>query len=78
MAHTKGPHTLESIFPDEDGYKIVKEGRKPRLLAVVKNQGSAPIYEAKDNALLYAAAPELLEALTGLVESVEHLGMEKK
>ena len=51
------------MHPDEDGYKIVKVGRTPRLLAVVKNQSSSPVYEARDNALLYAASPDLLEAL---------------
>ena len=63
---TPGPHTLDSIFADIDGYKIVKEGRVPRLLAVVKNQDSAPVYEAQANAHLYAAAPEMYEALEGI------------
>ena len=60
---TPGPHKLDSIFPDEDGYKIVKDTRTPRLLAIVKNQGSAPVYEAQANAYLYAAALEMYEAL---------------
>ena len=60
---TPGPHTLDSIFPDQDGFKIVKEGRNPRLLAIVKNQGSAPVYEAQGNASLYASATAMYEAL---------------
>lgn len=63
MSHTPGPFELES-YPDMDGYKIrgggqIFGGRK-RLLAVVKNQDSAPVYESQDNARLFAAAPDLL------------------
>jgi len=38
------------------------------LLAIIKNQGSAPVYEAQANAHLYAAAPEMYKALKAYEE----------
>jgi hypothetical protein len=64
--HTPGPWELDQ-YPDVDGYKI-RGGKTafrsgPRVLAIVKDQGSAPLYESQANARLIAAAPDLLEAL---------------
>jgi hypothetical protein len=70
--HTPGPWTLDSTFPDPDGYKvrggslIFRKG--PRLIAIVKNQGDSPITEDHlSDARLIAAAPDLLEALKDCV-----------
>jgi hypothetical protein len=66
--HTPGPWTLDSAFPDIDGYKVrggtLVFRKGPRLIAVVKNQGDSPIAEDHlSDARLIAAAPDLLSAL---------------
>ncbi len=76
MPHTPGPWKLASTYPDIDGYKVIggtlafRKG--PRLLAVVKNQGQRPLSEdSSADALLIAAAPDLLQALKDALHLLE-------
>jgi hypothetical protein len=55
------------MFPDLDGYKVRRLGRK-LTIAAVKNQDSAIAGEASANARLIAAAPELYKALKDLYD----------
>ena len=63
---------LKSIFPDEDGYKIVHASDTGMLIAVVKNQGSQVVGVAKSNCNLIVAAPQMLLAL----KMLQHLVVE--
>ncbi len=72
IKHTPGPWRM-SEFPDIDGYKIYG-GRtafnsKPRLLAVVKNQGTATMDESQNNARLFFYAPDLLAACKKYIDN---------
>ena len=64
--HTPGPWILDQ-FSAGIGYEIrggnTAFRKGPRLLAIVKDQESAPVNESRANSRLIAAAPELLDAL---------------
>lgn len=65
--HTPGP--LSAVRATQGGDYAVKD-RDNNIVAEcfedIREQGESAIEEAKANATLYAAAPELLEALTTL------------
>jgi hypothetical protein len=62
--HTPGPWRLDP-YSGDSGYTVWGGGtayrKGPRVLAIVKNQSSAPVNESRFNAHLIAASPDLLE-----------------
>ena len=76
--HTPGPHYVERIdtpqFGDDEAYEIRTDPRPQHgaLLATVHLQGG----RTRANANLYAAAPDLLEALEDCLEGMREQGVE--
>lgn len=78
-AHTPGPWSAET--PMDDSIWIVEDGRQVydwRVIATLyfpENRGEIPRKQVEANALLIAAAPDLLEALQKARNTLAGCGM---
>lgn len=69
--HTPGPWKIQRQNPSPTTGEWMISGKKPGYLAGVRDCGSGDV---NANALLIAAAPDLLEALQLVVDTAENGG----
>ena len=68
--HTPGPWTFGRAIPADDTVSRIVRAGDDHIAVVMDLDGAAQ--EAVDNARLIAAAPELLEALKGALQVMNH------